>query len=133
MRSKSIIPAKLIGVFLLAGTILVVGCQSKPTLMPTPNLYTWPNFNPFADVPPELQNNHVDVLYLTDRAREGTTKAGIEYGYKRSRSDGAGSATTRKTRGLTRSVMARIVPPFPAPSRPSNTTMIRAPVCLTHS
>src|SRR5205085_965504 len=31
-----------------------------------------------------------------------------------SRSDGAGSATTRNTRGLTRSVIARIVPPFPA-------------------
>jgi hypothetical protein len=29
----------------------------------------------------------------------------------------AGKATTRNTRGLTRSVMARMVPPFPAPSR----------------
>src|SRR5512132_4027958 len=36
-----------------------------------------------------------------------------------SRSVGAGSATTRKTRGLTRSVIALIVPPLPAPSRPS--------------
>ena len=50
-----------------------------------------------------------------------------------SRSDGAGSATTRKTRGLTRSVMALIVPPLPAASRPSNTTMIRCPVAFTHS
>ena len=31
-----------------------------------------------------------------------------------SRSDGAGSATSRKTRGLTRSVRARMVPPLPA-------------------
>ena len=38
-----------------------------------------------------------------------------------SRSLGAGKATTRNTRGLTRSVMALIVPPFPAPSRPSKT------------
>ena len=38
-----------------------------------------------------------------------------------SRSVGAGSATTRNTRGLTRSVIALIVPPLPAPSRPSNT------------
>ena len=45
-----------------------------------------------------------------------------------SRSDGAGSATTRKTRGLTRSVIALMVPPLPAPSRPSNTTMIRKPL-----
>src|SRR5215813_197047 len=50
-----------------------------------------------------------------------------------SRSVGAGSATTRNTRGLTRSVIRRIVPPFPAVSRPSNTTQILAPVDLTHS
>jgi hypothetical protein len=36
-----------------------------------------------------------------------------------SRSLGAGSAMTRKTRGLTRSVRGLIVPPLPAPSRPS--------------
>src|SRR5579862_5782347 len=50
-----------------------------------------------------------------------------------SRSDGAGSATTRNTRGLTRSVRARIVPPLPAVSRPSNTRMARYPSRLTHS
>ena len=49
-----------------------------------------------------------------------------------SRSDGAGSATTRNTRGLTRSVMARIVPPLPAASRPSKTTITRSPLCFTH-
>src|SRR5579862_3085739 len=49
------------------------------------------------------------------------------------RSDGAGSATTRNTRGLTRSVIALMVPPLPAPSRPSNTRMMRKPLCLTHS
>src|SRR6266850_1283360 len=50
-----------------------------------------------------------------------------------SRSLGAGSATTRKTRGLTRSVIALMVPPLPAPSRPSKTMQIFAPVCFTHS
>src|ERR1700733_15868201 len=40
---------------------------------------------------------------------------------ERSRSFGAGSATTRKTRGLTLSVSRLITPPFPAVSRPSNT------------
>src|SRR5262245_52606807 len=50
-----------------------------------------------------------------------------------SRSEGAGRATTRKTRGLTRSVRARIVPPLPAASRPSKTMMTRSPLCLTHS
>ena len=50
-----------------------------------------------------------------------------------SRSDGAGSATTRNTRGLTRSVMALMVPPLPAASRPSKTMITRRPLCLTHS
>src|SRR6478672_7147610 len=50
-----------------------------------------------------------------------------------SRGVGAGSATTRKTRGLTRSVMRLIVPPLPAVSRPSKTMTILAPLALTHS
>ena len=51
----------------------------------------------------------------------------------RSRSVGAGSATTRNTRGLTRSVIRLIVPPLPAVSRPSKTMQIFAPDALTHS
>ena len=50
-----------------------------------------------------------------------------------SRSVGAGSATTRNTRGLTRSVIRLIVPPLPAVSRPSNTMQTLAPEALTHS
>src|SRR5262245_20600754 len=53
------------------------------------------------------------------------------YTWDFSRSDGAGRATTRNTRGLTRSVMALIVPPLPAASRPSNTTTTRRPFSLT--
>src|SRR5262245_55764099 len=49
------------------------------------------------------------------------------YSWDFSRSDGAGSATTRKRRGLTRSVIALIVPPLPAASRPSKTTTTRRP------
>jgi hypothetical protein len=50
-----------------------------------------------------------------------------------SRSEGTGSATTLNTRGLTRSVIALMVPPFPAASRPSRTTTILCPVAFTHS
>src|SRR5215469_12980460 len=50
-----------------------------------------------------------------------------------SRSEGAGRATTRKTRGLTRSVIALMVPPFPAPSRPSKRRTTFSPLYLTHS
>ena len=39
-----------------------------------------------------------------------------------SRSFGAGSATTRQTRGLSRCVMRLIAPPLPAASRPSKIT-----------
>src|SRR5437660_3763172 len=49
-----------------------------------------------------------------------------------SRSEGAGSATTRNTRGLTRSVIALIVPPLPAPSRPSKITQTLRPAFCTH-
>ena len=50
-----------------------------------------------------------------------------------SRSVGADSATTRNTRGLTRSVIRLMVPPLPAVSRPSNTMHTFAPVAFTHS
>src|SRR4051812_4516765 len=49
------------------------------------------------------------------------------------RASGAGNATCLNTRGLVRSVIRRIVPPFPAESTPSNTTQTLAPVVLTHS
>ena len=50
-----------------------------------------------------------------------------------SRSVGAGRATTRNVRGLTRSVIALMVPPLPAVSRPSKTMQILAPDSFTHS
>ena len=40
---------------------------------------------------------------------------------------------TRKDRGLTRSVIALMTPPLPAPSRPSKMTQILAPACFAHS
>ena len=68
---------RLVGVLLLGSTVFLAGCQSTTPLMPTPNLYAWGNFNPFENVPPELQNNHVDVLYFTDRVQKLQHKPGI--------------------------------------------------------
>src|SRR4051812_9710965 len=63
------------------------GCGSGGTeLMPTPNVYASGARDPFPDVPPDLRNNRVDVLYLTDRQPEEPTPAGAAYGFKRSRS-----------------------------------------------
>src|SRR5215472_5821006 len=50
-----------------------------------------------------------------------------------SRSEGAGNATCRKTRGLVRAVIRLITPPLPAVSRPSKTTMMRAPSAWTQA
>jgi esterase/lipase superfamily enzyme len=78
-------------ILLLGSALLLTGCGGT-SLMPTPNLYAWGTVNPFTDVPPVFQNNHVDVLYLTDRLTEGKPEGGIRYGYKRSRSVAYGVA-----------------------------------------
>jgi len=78
----------------LLGIASLAGCGSKtPTLMPTPNLYTHPQWNPFADVPPPARSNRADVLYITDRAGKDAPGGGVVYGHERSRSAGFGEAT----------------------------------------
>jgi esterase/lipase superfamily enzyme len=75
--------------FLLGST----GCAKPPQLMPTPNLYTSGELDPFPDVPPVLRNNKVDVLYITDRAMEpGGSAQAPKYGYGRSRAVAFGTS-----------------------------------------
>jgi esterase/lipase superfamily enzyme len=72
------------------------GCSpktSKLDLMPTPNLYVRGDFDPFADVPPGLRSNGVDVIYVTDRKPEEDLPDphdAPQYGYERSRSTAFG-------------------------------------------
>lgn len=74
----------------------VVGCGSKqPELMPTPNIYTHPQWDPFAGVPAQSQSNSVDVLYITDRFASKSPEGAISYSHERSRSAGFGEATMR--------------------------------------
>ncbi len=78
-------------VLLLVG----VGCSSRTYLMPTPNIYTQADWNPFADVPPSLQSDEVSVLYMTDRAPTASDSDAWEYGDGRSRSPAFGEATVQ--------------------------------------
>jgi esterase/lipase superfamily enzyme len=88
--------ASLLGLSLVA----LAGCSSKTWLMPTPNAYTHPDWNPFADVPPPLQGDTVSVLYVTDRAAEEQTPDHWEYGHERSRSAAFGEAVVQIGDGL---------------------------------
>lgn len=73
--------------------LLLAGCAGRP-LMPTPNLYIDGTVDPFPDVPVELQNNRVELLYITDRLPvEDKKRGGLNYGYGRSNSLAWGVAT----------------------------------------
>ena len=80
--------------------VALAGCSSKTYLMPTPTVYTHPDWNPFADVPPSLQGDEVSVLYVTDRLPEEQTEDHWEYGYQRSRSAAFGEAVVQIGDGL---------------------------------
>ena len=71
--------------------IILAGCGGKE-LMPTPNIYVDTEFNPFADVPAELQGTTVDVMYVTDRNPVVDDDGNLGYGYGRSYSMAYGSA-----------------------------------------
>src|SRR5262245_8668389 len=80
----------VIVLFCLCVCSLGIGCSSATSLMATPHLYTRGDYDPFPDVPPALQNNHAEVIYMTDRKPEEPTEVGAHYGYKRSRSVAVG-------------------------------------------
>ena len=74
--------------------VLTAGCGGPTPLMPTPNIYARGLAEPFENVPPALETNTVDVLYMTDRKPElSSTPNNMKYGVKRSRSVGYGIAT----------------------------------------
>ncbi len=74
-----------------AASLIIAGCASTPTLMPTPNLYTGEKEYPQSELNAELQNPRVDMLYVTDRAPD-PQKRELEYGSERSPSIAFGSA-----------------------------------------
>ena len=94
IRQRTVLTAgarRLVTLFILAtgAMVLAGGCVGPallPTLMPTPNLYAHTSDNPFADVALPLRTNTVDVVYVTDREREGDPNQYPQYGSRRSKS-----------------------------------------------
>ncbi len=81
-------PKRLIGTFLFLG--LCVACG--PKFMPTPNLYATARQPLFQELSPELASTALELMYVTDRAREDDGSGAIRYGYERSASVGYGLA-----------------------------------------
>lgn len=85
-----------IGPVLLAtiAAAMLAGCATQVReLMPTPALYHLPTAEAiFAEVPEERRSDHVDLLFITDRAPDTGPEAELPYGEERSRSLAFGSA-----------------------------------------
>jgi esterase/lipase superfamily enzyme len=71
--------------------LLLTGCASVPTLMPTPNSYLGEAGYPETKVKPEQKTTLMDILYATDRSPL-FGKDSIDYGSGRSPSLAFGSA-----------------------------------------
>lgn len=102
MNLLSVLKSRVAMFAIMSGLVLVAGagCSSKKYMMPTPLVYTHPDWNPFENVPSALQSDTVSVLYITDRTVETQTPDHWEYGYKRSRSTAFGEAVIQMGEGL---------------------------------
>jgi esterase/lipase superfamily enzyme len=70
-------------------SLVPIGCGPQQLIAP-PNLYTSGTAQAFAELPPALQTEYVDVLYATDRGAEESEDKAIAYGVERSPSLGFG-------------------------------------------
>lgn len=78
---------------LFLAVLFLSGCAGPRPLMPVPNLYIGEGAPElFTALPSELQDNRVDLLYVTDRVPETDDDGALTYGYGRSRSTAFGSA-----------------------------------------
>jgi len=80
-------------------SLLLGGCASGMSLMPTPNVYTSGNGYPEQDIPDVLRTSHIDLLYMTDRLAD-MQKGGMRYGSRRSPSMAFGSVSVDIGKGL---------------------------------
>ena len=69
---------------LLVAVLLIVGCSSQRTLMPTPDIYARGIMQPFADtLPAELKSTDVNIMYATDRVQTPREDGRLDYGMGR--------------------------------------------------
>jgi len=86
-------------------TLLVVlsGCATERTMIPTPSLYTKTATPLFGDLAPELRGDRLSILYATDRLPEQHESAKrLSYGSERSPSGALGVAEVRIENGSSR-------------------------------
>ncbi len=69
---------------LLVAVLLIVGCSSQRTLMPTPDIYARGIMQPFAEtLPAELKSVDVNIMYATDRVQTPREDGRLDYGMGR--------------------------------------------------
>jgi esterase/lipase superfamily enzyme len=94
---------------LLLMMLFLAGCAGPRQLMPVPNLYVGEGAPElFTALPSELQDNRIDLLYVTDRVPETDDEGALKYGYGRSRSAAFGSAIVTIEPELTWGELQRI-------------------------
>ncbi len=81
------------------------GCVNTRALMPTPTLYTSHQHKLFGDISPELQGNHIDLLYVTDRMPYRDKHSKLMYNAQRSPSLAFGSAKVALSHAAGRSAL----------------------------
>jgi esterase/lipase superfamily enzyme len=74
--------------FVIVTTLIIwlQGCASSPALMPTPNVYSQARSYPAEQINEDYKNNHVEILYVTDRASTTRESGELVYGSDRSSS-----------------------------------------------
>jgi esterase/lipase superfamily enzyme len=79
---------------LVVAVLLLGGCATQRSLMPTPTVYAAGIEEPWAaTLPEDLRTARVEVLYATDRVPEPRPDGRLDYGIGRSRALAVGEAT----------------------------------------
>ena len=85
---------KNLRVLAILGVILSAACSSLERMPPTPNVSRDGSGSArLRELPPDLQKPEMEILYVTDRAKDGDGVLGPEYGFGRSVSLAYGTAT----------------------------------------